>query len=875
MTPMLRQYMAAKEQAGDAILMFRMGDFYEMFFDDAITAAKALQITLTSRNTNKEARVPMCGVPYHAARGYIAKLVRAGYRVAVCDQVEDPKKAKKLVKREITRTITPGTVIEDEVLAEKENSYLVAVCREGETWGLALADLSTGEFRVAELSSPERLWDELVNLQPKECLLPEEHEGDLAGRLHAELGCAVTHQPGYRFLYETAVSDLCAHLGVASLAGFGVEDMKPAVGAAGAILDYLRGMQKSAVSHINTLGAYSVDDFVVLDRATQRNLELTHSLGLGGKAQSLLGVIDRTVTPMGGRMLRGWLLRPLIDVPAIRRRQGAVGELVDEPRLLESIRDTLSEVGDIERLAGRVGCGAANARDLLALRASLERIPIISSLLEPTTTPYLNELQDALQPLDDVVDLIGGAIAPDPPAILTDGGLIRSGYDGSVDELRDLSTAGKGWIAALQKSEAERTGIGSLKVGYNKVFGYYIEVSKPNLPKVPESYIRKQTLVNAERFITPELKDKEAEVLGASERLKELEYEIFRRVRDEVAAHLPAVQSIASAYAQLDCLASLSDVALRQGYICPTIDDSDVVEIEGGRHPVVECIVEVEGFVPNDTHLDCGAERLLIITGPNMAGKSTYIRQVALICLLAQVGGFVPAASARIGVVDRIFTRIGASDDLSRGTSTFLMEMQETANILANATGRSLVILDEIGRGTSTFDGMSIAWAVCEHITRKLRCRTLFATHYHELTQLALDHPGVANYNVAVREHEGGVVFLRKVVPGGSDRSYGIHVAELAGLPPAVIDRAKVILEELESADTGGAGGGAGGAGAAAGAGTPHRGRVPDEEGAPLQLTFFQGPPDPVVDELRGVDVDNLTPLDAMNLLHRLKKEVE
>lgn len=862
---MIRQYLGIKKKNEDAILLYRLGDFYEMFFDDAKVASKILQITLTSRGVGRGRKVPMCGVPYHAVDNYISRLVKAGHRVAICEQVEDAALAKGIVKRETVRLITPGTALSDNLLEERKNNFLVALNKEGDMVGLSLIDLSTGEFKVAELKDGEELYNELTRLNPSECLLPERLKGEeeFLKRLSREGEMLITRREDFSFIPETAYRTLTSHFRTHSLEGFGCEDLPLALGAAGAILEYLRETQKTALAHIAKLTAYSTSEFMVLDRATQRNLELAHTLA-GTKGRSLLSVLDETVTAMGGRKLRNWMQQPLLKVDRIRERQEAVEEFFEQLSWRRELRQLLKNLPDLERLSSRASCGLAHAQDLVALSRALKVIPQVKEEISSRKSILMKELDANLENLHELADLISQALVPEPPFTLRDGGLIREGYSEELDELRKVSRGGKEWIAHLQTRERERTKIGSLKVGFNRVFGYYIEVTKPNMKLVPSDYIRKQTLSNAERFITPELKDYESRVLGAEERIKELEYKIFLEIREKVAGEAGRVQKAADILATLDVLVSLAEVAVKNNYVRPEVKEGEVISIKDGRHPVLEKVLD-EPFVPNDTLLDSQENQLIIITGPNMAGKSTYIRQIALIVLMAQMGSFVPAREATLGVVDRIFTRVGAADELSRGMSTFMMEMNETANILNNATSRSLIILDEIGRGTSTFDGISIAWAVAEYIHNhpELGTKTLFATHYHELTELALTLPRVKNYNIAVKEWNEEVIFLRKVVEGGSDRSYGIHVARLAGLPREVIERAKDILANLEKS-------------AFTEDGQPKLAASPGQPGeGPAQLSLFETSAHPLIEEIKELNVDDLTPRQALDKLYELKKKAK
>lgn len=787
LTPMMRQYQGMKKSLPDGVLlMFRLGDFYEMFFDDAVVAADILGLTLTKRNG-----IPMCGVPHHAAKGYIARLVKEGRRVAIGEQTSEPKPGK-IVERAISQVVSAGTVDDVELLENNRPNYLAAVCRQGDHFGLAAADLSTGDFRVASLSSAAALADEIARLSPVETLIPDAG-GDLPETPHPQ------PTDGWTFLPEHATPLLCEHFGVHSLDGFGIGDMPAGIGAAGAIIHYLRSQMHRDIGHLRSLTRWHPESHVFIDAASQEHLELVESRA--GRKFTLLHAVDRTITPMGARLLRHWILHPLAESDAIRKRQDGVTALLAAPDTRRDIRSHLAEIRDIERAASRLSQGSGNARDLHALARSLEQIPALRQLLEsasPSRRPWAAHILPRLHDLRETARTILNALVEEPPATLKDGGLFREGHDPELDTLRRASTEGRQWIAELQQREIKRTGIKSLKVRYNNVFGYFIEVTKANLANVPEDYTRKQTTVNSERFITPELKEIENRILGSDERSKSLEYEHWLQLRESTLAHLEAIQETAAAIAEADVLAGFAELAALHHYTRPDIDDSLALHIHEGRHPVLDQTLIEEKFVPNDTDLDGEGERLVLITGPNMAGKSTYIRQVALLVLLAQTGSYIPATSAQIGAVDRIFTRVGATDDLARGQSTFMVEMNETSMILNNATPRSLVILDEIGRGTSTFDGLSIAWSVAEHIDDVLKCRTLFATHYHELTALGRSRPGIRNANVAVREWNERIIFLRRIVDGAADRSYGIQVARLAGIPKPVIDRAKTILSHLE-----------------------------------------------------------------------------
>jgi len=798
-TPMMSQYLAIKRQIdAETLLFFRMGDFYEMFFEDAKTAAAVLDIALTKRN-----KVPMCGVPYHSAEAYLNKLIRAGKKIAICEQMEDPAQVKGIVRREIVRIVTPGTILEENVLDSKQHNYLAGLCQRGGVYGLALIDLSTGWFGIEEATSIDAVQDHLFRYSPSECVVPEEQANDADIR-QAVGPILLSPHEDWTFELDAANDWLTRHFGVHSLAGFGCEDMPRAIGAAGGVLHYLMQELHRQVGHVRSLQVRHAEDYVLLDEATLSHLDLVPARSRAG-APTLLKTLDTTRTAMGGRLLREWLVRPLNQLPSIRARHDAVEALTQKRSALSALREDLGEIKDLERLIARLSAGSGNGRDVNAVAQSLDAIPALQVHLAAVSGGRLTALTDALQPMPELVDLIRRAIVDEPPATIRDGGIIRKAYHTELDELRDAASLGRQWLADYQAREMERTGIKNLKVRHNKVFGYYIEITKSNLDDVPDNYTRKQTLVNAERFITPELKEYENKILGAQERSFTLESELFLEIRQAIVAETLRIQAMAAAMAELDVLATLADRALALRYTRPMMEADTTVHIQDGRHPVIESLTGAEPFVPNDTLLDGLENQLMIITGPNMAGKSTYIRQVALIVVMAQMGSFVPAKQARIGLVDRVFTRVGASDDLAKGRSTFMVEMQETANILNNATPRSLIVLDEIGRGTSTFDGISIAWSVAEylHNQEQVKAKTLFATHYHELTDLARTLPGVKNYNVLVREKNDQIAFLRKIVPGGADKSYGIQVARLAGLPAAVIERAREILTNLEEGEFG------------------------------------------------------------------------
>jgi len=805
LTPMMQQYQRLRKSIPpDTLLLFRLGDFYEMFFDDAKEASALLNVALTKRNG-----VPMCGVPYHAAQGYIRRLINAGRRVAVCDQMNEPQPGRKIVDREVTQIVSAGTVSELSWLDANRANYLGAVYADGDAFGFAYADLSTGEFRLTQAQDRQSLQDEIARVSPAELLISSEQKTQTGEIDHA------LEYDSYAFLPEQAIFTLCEHFKVKSLDGFGCAQMPAAVAAAGAIVHYLKHQLRRKIDHLTSLRCDAPADHVLLDSATQANLELVESRG--ARDASLLSVLDRTITPMGARKLRAWILQPLRDLTELLGRQQMIADLLQEPDLLGSIRSELKSIRDIERAAGRLSQASGNARDLVALKTSLQQIPALKRELgklieridcgigfqpipiKQQAGNLSHHLQNAIREMPALAEKLANALLDDPPLALKEGGIFRDGYDADLDALRQGSREGKSWISQLQEREIATTGIKSLKVRYNSVFGYFIEVTKSNLANVPAHYTRKQTTVGGERFITPELKEMEAKVLGADDRAQNLEYQLFQKLRDETLREIEPIQQTADAIAVLDVLCALAETARLFRYCRPELNNSLRLVVKDGRHPVLDQNLVDEKFVPNDTELDGENIRMAIVTGPNMAGKSTYIRQVALIVLMAQIGSFVPAENAEVGLVDRIFTRVGASDDLARGQSTFMVEMNETANIINNATERSLVILDEIGRGTSTFDGLSIAWSVAEFLYDKIKARSLFATHYHELTKLAEDRKGVCNLNVAVREWNEQIIFLRKIIPGGADKSYGIQVARLAGLPKEVLDRAKEILAHLET----------------------------------------------------------------------------
>jgi DNA mismatch repair protein MutS len=866
LTPAMRQYMDIKRQHPDCILFFRMGDFYEMFFEDAVTASKILEITLTSRNKGKEDSIPLCGVPYHAASSYIAKLIGRGFKVAVCEQVEDPKLAKGVVKREVVRVVTPGLVVDGENLDAKQNNFLAALCPCGDRFGLAFLDISTGEFRVTETRDAEFLLAEIGGLDLREVLI-DEQAGEsrlLKAFFREKSDCRVNvFSPDY-FDGDQAAARLRHYFPEEALDRIHMEQCPAMTRAAGAVLRYVEETQKDRLRHINEIQRYQTEHYLVLDEIAKRNLELFATLQDNKKEGSLFHILDRTITAMGGRRLRWWLSYPLVSPDRITERLAAVAEIKERHLLREKLRNTLHRVYDLERLAARIAMGVATARDLIALKVSLQALPAIKSATGELSSPLTLSLSAGIDEMEDVCDRIEKSILDDPPPTLRDGGMIKEGVDPELDRLIAITRDGKAWIAALEDRERKRTGINSLKVGFNQVFGYYIEVTRANAGLVPEDYIRKQTLVNAERYINQELKGYEYTVLNAEDRRKQREYDLFLNIRKGIAENIRRIQTTASKVADLDAVASLADVAERHNYCCPVVDDEDVISISEGRHPVVERMPLPSSFVPNDVTLDLDRNRLLIITGPNMAGKSTYIRQCALAVLMAQMGSFVPAARARIGVTDRIFTRIGATDSLSRGQSTFMVEMTEVANILRHASRRSLIILDEVGRGTSTFDGLSIAWAVAEYLQddAHLGARTLFATHYHQLTELAVANEGVKNFNIAVKEWGDRIIFLRKIMEGGTNRSYGIQVARIAGVPDEVIARAGEILRNLEKGEFDEAG-------------MPKiaRGRKAHPKSR-NQLSLFADLHEAVIDEIRELDILKMTPLEALGRIGQWKEKL-
>ena len=880
-TPMLQQYMEIKTLYEDAILFYRMGDFYEMFFDDAVVAAKVLGITLTSRSSKTdENKIPMCGVPHHAVSSYLAKLVKAGHRVAICEQVEDPRQvqAGKIVKREVVRVVTPGVTTEEQLLDDKSNRYLASVSlvpgKNSLTYGAGYLDISTGEFLVSEHQALDGLLDEIARMSPAELLITESDEDknrDTVASIKALLpNLCLTQRPEHTFHPETARDSLLEHFHTLNLAGFGCEHMGAGISAAGALLQYILETQKRSCSHIEKIIPVILEDVLIVDEPSRRNLELVQTIVGSSRKGSLLDTLDYTSTPMGARLLKRRLLFPLRDVKRINARLQAVGALFDDKALRERMRELLGEVYDLERLNSRVVLGSANPRDLLAIRSSIARLPAIKGLCSETAEGLLLQIGSELDELPETLSLLESSLRDDAPVSLREGKIIKAGFHAELDELMTILRDGKGMILALEAKERERTGIPNLKIGFNKVFGYYLEVSRGQLANVPDYFIRKQTLVNAERYITPELKEFESKVLGADEKRLELEYQIFTHIRNRVASQSRVLLGTAAPLARLDYFTCLAEAARRHRYAKPDVNDSEEITIIEGRHPVIERTLPAGRFVPNDIHLDQENEEVLIITGPNMAGKSTVLRQLALIVLMAQMGSFVPAEKAAIGVVDRIFTRVGAMDDLRRGQSTFMVEMNETANILNNATEKSLVILDEIGRGTSTFDGLAIAWAVAEDLVNKNNkgVKTLFATHYHELTELALTRNRVKNFNIGVREWNDSIIFLHKLMRGGTNRSYGIQVAALAGVPPQVVERAHEILKNIEKGEFDHSGKPK----IAASTQMQNKKHAGAKAKHPSQLSLFVPGNDPVHEKLDSIKPDALSPIEALNLLYELKK---
>ena len=865
-SPMMQHYLATKEKYKDCILFYRLGDFYEMFFDDAINVSRELELTLTGKDCGQEERAPMCGIPYHAAESYVAKLVQNGHKVAICEQLEDPKLAKGIVKRDVIRVVTPGTVTETNLLEEKRNNFIMSIFKKGIFFGLAVCDISTGDFYSAEIKEEnnfERLLDEISRYSPSEIIVNKmlSECSEEMQTIKERFDVYISNEDEEKFSTDT--DRIYREYALSDDKGNIVKDLEKrlfAVSAINGLITYIEDTQKTKLEHMNKITIYTITKYMALDINARRNLELTEKLRDKSKKGTLIWVLDKTSTSMGGRLLRRWISDPLIEVKEINERLDAVEELKNDIILRGEITESLKGVYDIERLAGKISYGNANARDLNALKASSSKLPAIKKLLENSNSKMLKKLYESLDTLDDLYELIDKAIVEEPPILITEGGVIKLGFNEEIDELKKAMTDGKTWLVELEAKEKEETGIKGLKVGFNKVFGYYIEVTKSNLSLVPDRYIRKQTLTGGERYITEELKELESKVLGAEEKVVALEYNEFVKIREYIKTQITRLQRSAMAISKLDVLCSFATVAEDFNYCKPTVDNSGIINIKDGRHPVIEKMLPSGSFVSNDTYLDKSSNRLAIITGPNMAGKSTYMRQVALITLMAQIGSFVPAAEAQIGVVDKIFTRVGASDDLSMGQSTFMVEMMEVANILKEATQNSLVILDEIGRGTSTYDGLSIAWAVAEYIENKEKCgaKTLFATHYHELTQLEDTLEGVKNYSIAVKEKGEDIIFLRKIVPGGTDESYGVHVARLAGVPKMVTQRANEILKKIERKNV-----------------LVNKAKEKeDKKQVSGQLDMYNFKLAEIAHELDKVNINELTPIDALNTLVKIKEEM-
>ena len=869
LSPMMQEYCKTKEEYKDCILFYRLGDFYEMFFDDALLVSKELELTLTGKDCGLEERAPMCGIPFHAADTYINRLIERGHKVAICEQVEDPKKAKGLVKRAVIRVVTPGTTLDATSLDESKNNYLMSIVSIADRFGCAIADITTGDCFLTEVPNSQKLVDEINKFSPAEIICNDSFfmSGVDTDDLKERLGICIFSLDAWYFDDDTCRKELREHFHVTNLEGLGISDYDSGIIAAGALFLYLKETQKTALSQMTTIRPYTAERYMLIDSSSRRNLELVETLREKQKRGSLLWVLDKTKTAMGARTLRSFVEQPLIDAEEINRRLEALEELNEKPMLRDEIREYLNPVYDLERLVSRISFKSANPRDMVAFASSLEMIPYIKQVLKDFQAPILKEIYKDMDSLEDITDLIKHAIVDEPPLAQKDGGIIREGFNEDVDKFRSARTDGKKWLTELETKERERTGIKSLKIKYNRVFGYALEVTNTFKELVPENYIRKQTLANAERYITEELKNLENMILGAEDKLYALEYELFSNVRDKVGQEGIRIQRTAKAIAGLDVFASLALVAERNHYVRPKVNESGIIDIKGGRHPVVEQMIDNDMFIANDTYLDNTKKRVSIITGPNMAGKSTYMRQTALIVLMAQIGSFVPADKAVIGIVDRIFTRVGASDDLASGQSTFMVEMTEVANILRNATAKSLLILDEIGRGTSTFDGLAIAWAVIEHISNTKLCgaKTLFATHYHELTELEGKLSGVTNYCIAVKEKGDDIVFLRKIVKGGADKSYGIQVAKLAGVPDSVINRAKELVEELSDADI---------TAAVKDLASPKK--KPKVEMDMAQMSLFDTVQDnDIIEELKGIDIGNLTPMEALNTLYNLQNKIK
>lgn len=868
---MMRQYFEIKDEHKDCLLFFRLGDFYELFFEDAITASKELEIALTGRNCGLKERAPMCGVPYHSVDGYIVRLIEKGYKVALCEQVEDAADAVGIVKREVTRIITPGTMIDTSVLDDSKNNYIACISQVDDIYGVSFADVTTGKFVVTELSPPsngQKLMDEIAKFNPAECIVDENlyKNTDLVNEIEGRFKIKLEKYDQWHFDYTSSSKKILEHLNLITLASIGIEEMKAGVSSAGALLYYLYDLQKNDLAHIGQIVPYYTNSYMNLDVSTRRNLELTETLREKKRKGSLLWVLDKTKTAMGARMIRNYIEQPLINKEDINLRLDAVECFLNSPIERSDIQDLLTNIYDFERLMSRVIYGSINAKDMLSLKASISMLPKIKKIVEDLDSQYTKALYDNLDTLEDIYKLLDKAIHEEPPFSVREGNIIKDGYNEEVDELRLAKTEGTSWIAQIEAREKERTGIKNLKIKYNKVFGYFIEVTKSNLHLVPDDYIRKQTLTNCERYITKELKEVEDKVLKAEDKIVIVEYNLFVEIREIIATHIGRIQESASHIAHLDALLSLATVAEEQGYIKPNINNDDAINIGDGRHPVVEKMMSSNEFISNDTRLDEDENQLVVITGPNMSGKSTYMRQVALIVLMAQIGSFVPASKADIGIVDRIFTRVGASDDLASGQSTFMVEMTEVSNILHHASKKSLLILDEIGRGTSTFDGLSIAWAVIEHIADKdlLGAKTLFATHYHELTELEEKIPGIKNYCISIKEQGDDIIFLRKIKRGGADHSYGIQVAQLAGLPNPIIARSKEILSQLDDADI-----------------TKSTEKLLAEKPQDRvvennQMTLFNSEKyDKVIEDIKDVNILNITPMEAMRILHGLQEDLK
>ena len=873
LSPMMQHYVATKEEYKDCILFYRLGDFYEMFFEDAEKVSRELELTLTGKDCGLEERAPMCGIPYHAADTYINRLVEKGYKVAICEQVEDPKQAKGIVKREVVRIVTPGTTLDAQGLDESKNNYIMCIVCVGDSFGISIADISTGECMVTELDKERKLLDEINKFMPAEIICNQALlvSGVDTEDLRARLGICINPLEDWYFDDDLCRRILMEHFHTSTIEGLGIADYESGTIAAGALFQYLYETQKSDMAHMTSLTPYVTDRFMLIDSSSRRNLELVETLREKQKRGSLLWVLDKTKTAMGARLLRSYVEQPLIDAGEIELRLAAVEALCDQAMIRDEIREYLQPVYDLERLVSRISYQSANPRDLISFKTSLQMLPFLKQLLHSFPDGLLKELDDEMDDLADLQELIEASIVDDPPFLMKEGGIIKDGYNETVDNYRNAKKEGKQWLSELEVSEREKTGIRTLKVKFNKVFGYYIEVTNSFKDLVPDYYTRKQTLTNAERYITPKLKELEDMILGAEDRLYALEYDLFCKIRDTVAKEVVRIQKTAHAIAMLDVFASLSYVASRNQYVRPKLNTKGKIDIKDGRHPVVEQMIPNDMFISNDTLLDNGEHRVSIITGPNMAGKSTYMRQTALIVLMAQIGSFVPAREANIGICDRIFTRVGASDDLASGQSTFMVEMTEVANILRNATPNSLLILDEIGRGTSTFDGLAIAWAVIEHVAnpKLLGAKTLFATHYHELTELEGKLPGVHNYCIAVKEKGDDIVFLRKIVKGGADKSYGIQVARLAGVPESVLKRAKELVDQLSDADITAA------VKDLASQGKSKKQKVTYDEVDAQQMSLFDTvQDDSIIEEIRELDISNLTPMDALNTLYRLQNKI-